>query len=66
MLQRPSASTEEREKFEAKKLAAVQKKIRHDNEEHRKLIEEIDKDTELVKKNNVRRKQKVMGNTRNG
>lgn len=61
MLQRPSASTEEREKFEAKKLAAVQNKIRHDNEEHRKLIEEIDKDTELVKKNNVRRKQKVMG-----
>ena len=60
MLQRPSASTEEREKLEAVKLAAVQKKVRHDNEKHRKIIDAIDKDTELIKRNNVRRKQKVV------
>ena len=60
MLQRPSASTEEREKLEAVKLAAVQKKVGHDNEKHRKIIDAIDKDTELIKRNNVRRKQKVV------
>jgi hypothetical protein len=60
MLQHPSASTEEREKLEAVKLAAVQKKVGHDNEKHRKIIDAIDKDTELIKRNNVRRKQKVV------
>ena len=66
MLQRPTASTEQREKLEAKRLTEFQKKRKIIDSEHQKEVEATNKDLERHEDFNLRRNRescrlRVMG-----